>query len=65
MASLMIGCGGGGGGGGNGGLALPTTTTIAVQQSGNQWSVSASVHSSETTPTGTVSLVVDGGAALR
>jgi hypothetical protein len=64
MASLMIGCGGGGGGGGTGGVALPTTTTIAAQQSGNQWSVSASVHSSGTNPSGTVSLVVDGGAAL-
>jgi len=62
MASLMIGCGGGGVGNGRG--LLPTTTTIAVQQSGNQWSVSTSVHSSGINPTGTVSLIVDGGVAL-
>jgi large repetitive protein len=64
MASLVIGCGGGGGGGGNGGGPLPTTTTIAVQQVGNQWNVSVSVHSSGTNPTGSISLFVDGGAAL-
>ncbi|HWY09489.1 MAG TPA: Ig-like domain repeat protein [Candidatus Acidoferrales bacterium] len=65
VASLVIGCGGGGGGGGGtGGGPLPTTTTIAVQQSGNQWSVTVTAHSSGANPSGTVSLVVDGGAPL-
>jgi hypothetical protein len=64
VASLMIGCAGGGGGGGNSGGPLPTTTTIAVQQTGNQWSVTVTVHSSGTNLSGTVSLVVDGAAML-
>ena len=65
-ASLVIGCGGGGGGGGGGtgGGPVPTTTTIAVQQSGNLWSVSVTVHSTGINPSGTVSLVVDGAATL-
>jgi hypothetical protein len=64
VASLMIGCGGGGGSGGTGGGPVPTTTTIAVQQAGNQLSVSVTVHSSGITPSGTVSLVMDGAATL-
>jgi len=67
-ASLMIGCGGGGGGGGgNITPPAPTTTAIAVQQAGNQWNVIVTVHSSNSSgapPTGTVSLIVDGGVSL-
>jgi Pro-kumamolisin, activation domain/Bacterial Ig-like domain (group 3) len=62
-ASLMLGCGGSGGGGGGGG-PYPTTTSLSVQQSGTQLRVTATVHSSGSTPTGTVSLTVDGGAPI-
>ncbi len=64
-ASLVIGCGGGGGGGGTGGGGpAATTTTLTVQQAGTQMRVSIVVKSSAGTPTGTVSLVTDGGAPM-
>ena len=64
-ASLVIGCGGGGGGGGTGGGGpAATTTTLSVQQAGTQMRVSVVVKSSAGTPTGTVSLVTDGGVPM-
>jgi hypothetical protein len=62
LASLLIGCGGGGGGGG--GSLYPTTTTLSVQQAIGQLTVSVTVNSAGATPSGSVSLAVNGGAPL-
>jgi hypothetical protein len=61
VASVAMGGEGGGGGNRSGPLA---TTTIALQQSGNQWSLTVTARSSGRNPSATVSPLVGGSDNL-